>query len=145
MNNMQNILEEAWQIAANADVSTPENSVVLYSISYQPTDINKRKALQYMQKNTNMYMLDNTECGKRLIALGLETGNDVAAPEIMKIWALASRRFILSAGGNITAFVENADKRSTFVSVELPLLLQNERVKKINGIDKFEFAKRFGF
>jgi len=144
MNNKQNILTKAYQIAESADVSTPANSVVLYSISYQPSDINKRRALQFMHENEGHYLLDNTECGKQLIALGLETGNNVAGPEIMKVWAIASRRFILSASGNITAFVENADSRSTFVSVELPLLLQNEKILQINNMDKFAFAKRFG-
>ena len=143
MSNMDSLLQEAYEIACNADVSTPENAVVLYSISYQSSDINKRKALQYMQENPHAYMIDNTDCGKKLIALGLETNNIAPNEEIMKIWAIASKRFIMSASGNITAFVENADKRSTFVSVELPMLLQNDKVIKINNIDKFKFSEQF--
>ena len=50
---------------------------------------------------------------------------------------------IAMTSGNITAFVTGADKRSTFVSVELPLLLQNDKIYKINGQDKFIFAKQF--
>lgn len=136
-------LELARQIAATEDVSTPPNSVVLYSISYQPTDANKRAALKYIAEHAGSYTLDDTVCGKKLMALGLETGNDNPPAVLLQIWATASRRFILAASGNVTAFVENADKRSTFVSVELPLILQNERISLINGIDKFEFAKRF--
>ena len=140
-----NKLEIARQIAANEDVSTPENSVVLYSISYQPTDKNKRDALQYLAENAGYCTLDDTVCGQKLMALGLETGNDNPNPELLKIWATASRRFILAAAGNVTAVVENADKRSTFVSVELPLILQNDKIKLINGIDKYQFAAQFGF
>lgn len=136
-------LQQAWQIANSADVSTPENSVVLYSISYQPSDINKRKAMAYLEENPDKKTLDDTECGKKLIALGLETGNENPDAELLKIWALASERFIKAVRGNVTAFVDNADKRSTFVSVELPLLLQNENVQTINGIDKFKFAEKF--
>lgn len=136
-------LEQAWLIAKTADVSTPENSVVLYSISYLPTDENKLIALEYIKKHVGCYMLDNTPCGKKLMAMGLETGNDNPNEVLLQIWAEASRRFILSASGNITAFVQNADKRSTFVSVELPLILQNNKIKSINGKDKFEFAKQF--
>jgi len=138
-----NKIEQAWQIAANEDVSTPENSVVLYSISYQPTDKNKRDALRFLAENKGHYTLDDTVCGKKLINLGLETGNDNPDPELLKIWALASRRFIAAASGNITAFVENADKRSTFVAVELPLILQNNKITLINGIDKHIFAESF--
>lgn len=136
-------LRQARQIAEHADVHTPENSVVLYSISYQPSDINKRLAMEYLHNHPEKMTLDNTECGKKLIALGLETGNENPAKELLKIWAIASERFIMTAGGNVTAFVDNADKRSTFVSVELPLLLQNEKIKTINGQDKFIFAERF--
>ena len=140
---MNDKLHLAWQIAETADVSTPENSVVLYSISYQPSDINKRTALAYIEKNPDKMTLDDTECGKKLIALGMETGNKNPDSELLKIWALASKRFIKAVAGNVTAFVDNADKRSTFVSVELPLLLQNENVKTINGQDKFIFAEKF--
>lgn len=140
---MSDKLQQARQIALCADVSTPEGSVVLYSISYQPSDINKRRAMDFLQKNPDRMTLDNTECGKQLIALGLETGNEYPDAELLKIWAIASARFIKAVRGNVTAFVENADKRSTFVSVELPLLLQNKNVHTINGQDKFEFAKQF--
>lgn len=133
----------ARQIAANEDVSTPPDSVVLYSISYQPTDENKRRALRFLAEHPGFYTLDDTVCGQKLMALGLETGNDKPDPELLKIWATASRRFILAAAGNVTAFVDNADKRSTFVSVELPLILQNADIKNINGRDKFVFAAQF--
>lgn len=138
-----NKLEEALKIAQTADVSTPPNSVVLYSISYQPTDENKRSALEYMQNHHECFMLDNTPCGQKLIAMGLKTDNHNPPQKLIKIWAIASKRFIEAASGNITAFVENADPRSTFVSVELPLILQNQKVKCINGIDKFLFAEQF--
>ena len=114
-----NDLTQAYNIANNSDVSTPKDSVVLYSISYQSTDINKKNAIEYMRKNPHCYMLDDTECGRKLISLGLETGAQTPPEELMKIWRIASERFIMAASGNITAFVENADKRSTFLSVEL--------------------------
>lgn len=141
--NISNKLRQAWQIAEEADVSTPENSVVLYSISYQPSDINKRLAMDYLRNNPDKMTLDNTECGKQLIALGLETDNKNPDSQLLKIWALASARFIDAVKGDVTAFVDNADKRSTFVSVELPRILQNEKVKTVNGQDKFVFAQKF--
>lgn len=138
-----NDLAAAYKIAATADVATPENSIVLYSTSYQLTDRNKKLAFQYVREHPESMMLDDTECGQKLIALGLETGPDNPPEELMKIWRVASERFIAAASGNITAFVDNADKRSVFISVELPLLLKNDKVRQINKQDKFEFAKRF--
>ncbi|MBQ8481491.1 MAG: hypothetical protein IJ532_03040 [Alphaproteobacteria bacterium] len=140
---MNEKLRQAFAIAQTADVLTPKDSVVLYSISYQPSDDNKRKAMEYLRLNPDKKMLDDTECGKKLIALGLETGNESPDAEILKVWAIASERFIKAATGNLTAFVDNADKRSTFVSVELPMILKNEQIKTINSIDKLEFAEKF--
>lgn len=136
-------LDTALQIAREMSVKTPPDSVVLYSISYLPTDENKQQALKFMKQHPESMMLDDTECGKALMQLGLETDNQNHPQEIMQIWAVASRRFILAASGNVTAFVQNADERSTFRRVELPLILQNERIKLINGMDKFVFAKQF--
>ncbi len=138
-----NKLEEAYKIAANEDVSTPQDKVVLYSISYLPTRQNKDNALEFLKNNPDFYTLDDTPCGKKLISLGLETGNDCPNSELLKVWAIASERFIAAASGNVTAFVENADPKSTFVSVELPHILQNDKIKLINGTDKFIFAKNF--
>lgn len=140
---MQDKINLARQIALNADVTTPESSVVLYSISYQKSDINKRRAIEYLRNNPDKMTLDNTECGQQLINLGLETGNDNPDRELLKIWAIASERFIKAAKGNVTAFVDNADKRSTFVSVELPLILQNNNILTINNQNKTEFAEKF--
>lgn len=138
-----NKLKEAYKIAKTEDVSTPPNSVVLYSISYLPTRENKDKAMAYLYEHKECYTLDDTLCGKKLIALGLETGNGCPDSEILKVWALASKRFIAATSGNVVAFVSRADLRSTFVSVELPHILQNENIEQINGEDKFVFAKQF--
>ncbi len=138
-----NKLQRGYEIAATADVSTPQDSVVLYSISYQPTDINKKRAFEYIKNHSKALMIDHTPCGKQLLALGLETGAENPPEELTKIWHIASERFIKNASGNITAFVENADKRSTFLTIELPLILQNDKITRINGEDKFVFAARF--
>ena len=136
-------LAKAYEIAQNEDVATPADSVVLYSISYLPTRENKDKAMAYLKSHPECRTLDDTPCGKKLIALGLETGSGCPDSEILKVWAIASARFIAAASGNVLAFVENADPRSTFVSVELPHILQNEKIKMINGIAKETFAKQF--
>lgn len=138
-----NKLAEAYDIAENESVETPPDSIVLYSISYLPERTNKEMAQAYLQQHGECLTLDDTPCGKKLIALGLETGSGCPDSEILKVWAIASRRFIAAASGNITAFVTGADKRSTFVSTELPHILQNPRLHLINGIDKFVFARDF--
>lgn len=89
-------------------------------------------------------MIEHTPCGAKLVEMGFassDTGlND---DDVALIWKEASKRLIDEAAGNITAFVDNADPRSVFCSMELPALLGNSAVTTVNGIDKFEFAKNF--
>jgi hypothetical protein len=138
-----NKLDQAYEIAQKADVSSALNGAVLYSVSYLPTKENKLKAAEYVKNHQNCTTLDETECGRGLIALGLETDFKAPQDELMKVWAIASERFITAASGNVTAFVENADSRSTFVRTELPNLLKNDKISTINGEDKFIFAEKF--
>lgn len=138
------LYEQALEIAGAYDVKTPKDSVVLYSISYLPTTENRDRAFAYVKANPKARMIEDTTCGKKLVELGIgyhETG--LSAEEIAHIWAVASRRFIAGIRGNVTAFVDGADARSVFRTVELPLLLENDKVQKINGIDKHQFAARF--
>jgi hypothetical protein len=140
---MQQIINKALEIATSFDVSTPINGAVVYSISFMPDEKNKELAIKYVKENQNAMMLDDTPCGRALIELGLNGKVDKVADEITNIWKIASKRYIESASGNINAFVDRADERSTFVSTELNKILENNKISTINGIDKFEFASTF--
>lgn len=131
------------KIAHSLDVSTPENSVVIYSISFQPTRQNRDNAFAFVKSNPGAMMIEHTECGAKLVEMGFESCKMLGQEEIMTIWSEASRRFIMAASGNVTAFVDGADKRSVFRTVELPNILQNPKIRTINGEDKNLFAKRF--
>ena len=139
LKNLMNKLDEAYNIAENADVSSAPDCVVLYSVSYLTNKENKIQAQEYLKSHKNCLTLDDTDCGKKLIALGLETNFKAPEEELMKIWAIASERFIMSA----SAFVKNADPRSTFRRIELPNILKNNKITTINYEDKFLFVERY--
>ena len=136
-------LSLGMNIAQNYDVSSPENSVVLFSISYQPTAENRDKAIEFVKNNPQKMLIEHTECGAKLVELGFEGTNTLNCEDIKTIWAIASRRFINAAKGDITAFVDNAHPQSIFMSIELPNILKNDNIITINGIDKNIFAKQF--
>ena len=140
---MKNKIDEALEIANTKDVSTLVDCAVVYSISFMPDEKNKIEALEYLAKNKNAKMLDMTDCGKALIALGLNGKVNEVHEAITNVWKIASKRFIGNASGDIKAFVEGADERSTFYSTELKEILDNSKILTINGIDKFIFAKSF--
>lgn len=137
------LLKQALEIAKTADVSTAPDMAVVYSVSYMPSDDNKIKAKEFVKKNIKAKMLDDTLCGQALIALGLDGKVNEVGEDITKIWRIASSRYIKAASGNINAFVEGADKRSTFCTTELDEILQNPNITRINGIEKSRFAATF--
>lgn len=141
---MKNLFTEGLKVAKTFDVATPCDGLVVYSISYQPTKVNRDLAFDYVSKNQGKMMLDHTPCGAKLLELGLASSDTGLSDEdVVLIWKEASKRLIENATGNVTAFVEGADPRSVFCSMELPTLLTNSKVTTINGIDKLKFSKKF--
>ncbi|MBQ8870257.1 MAG: hypothetical protein IJ019_02645 [Alphaproteobacteria bacterium] len=136
-------LNEGLKIARTFDVSSKKDSVVVYSISYQPTTKNRDDAIDFIKNNPDKMLIEHTDCGAKLVEMGFECLNTLGKEDIKMIWVEASRRFISAASGNITAFVENAHPNSVFMSVELPNILQNNNILTINGIDKDVFAEKF--
>ena len=133
----------ALHIAESFSVQTAEDAAVLYSISYLPTTKNREMAYQYVQTHYGAKTLDDTPCGKALCAEGYRATMDIAPDQLKQIWYKASERFIAAASGNIVAFVDKADSRSTFCRVEIPAILKNKKIKTINGIAKEIFLKNF--
>lgn len=140
---MNNLIAEAYAIAQNESVATKPNSAVVYSVSFMPNSKNKDDAKKFISEHQDAQMLDDTPCGQALIGLGLDGRVDEVGEEITKIWKIASSRYIKAAKGNINAFVEGADKRSTFCSTELQEIMENPNITTINGIDKKVFAQNF--
>ena len=140
---MNDLLQQAFEIATTYDVATVRDGAVVYSVSFMPTDKNKRDALAFIQTHPVAKMLDDTPCGKALIDLGLDGRVNEVGEEITKIWRLASSRYIKAASGNIHAFVEDADERSTFCTTELAEIMGNPKITHINNIEKALFKANF--
>ncbi len=138
------LFKKAFRVAQDYDVSTPENSVVLYSISFQPTKENRDNAFNYVKHHPERMMIEHTDCGAKLVEMGLSSSDcGLSDDEIADIWSVASKRFIESAKGDVVAFVKGADPRSVFRTQELPSLLNNKNISTINGENKFSFARKF--
>lgn len=137
------LLKKALEISQAADVSTLPDMAVVYSVSYMPSDKNKNEAFAFIATHPNAKMLDDTPCGKALIDLGLDGKVNEVGEEITHIWRIASERYIKAASGNINAFVDGADERSTFCTTELSEIMQNPHITHINGIEKATFFQTF--
>ena len=141
---MADLYGQALQVARTLSVSTPKDGVVLYSISFLPTRENKELAFAYLEQHPEAMMIDQTDCGRELIKMGLEqTPPDLTPEQIAAVWKIASARMIAEARGDVKAFVKNADPRSVFRSTELPESLRHAQIKTITGVDKFFFAESY--
>ena len=141
------LLQKAMEIALTYDVQTAKDSVVVFSVSFQPSKENKIKAKEYVAQNSSYTILDYTPCGEALLKLNLEdyAQDDDDMEKIAEVWRVASKRFMESASGNITAFVEGADERSVFRMAEFPEIIRNPDILTINGIDKEVFKSQMGW
>ena len=141
---MTDLFQKAIKIAKYDDVTTPENGLVVYSISYLPTKENRDKAFKYVAENPGTMMMEHTPCGAKLVEIGMASSDSgLSDEEVVLIWKEASKRLINEAKGNVTAFVKGADERSVFRSLELPSILSNPNISTINGEDKYQFASQF--
>lgn len=66
------LLQKAMEIALTYDVQTAKDSVVVFSVSFQPSKENKIKAKEYVAQNSSYTILDYTPCGEALLKLNLE-------------------------------------------------------------------------
>ena len=141
---MNQIFNDAMEVANTYDVSTPENGLVLYSVSFLPTKENRDKAFGYVKNHPGTATIENTLCGAKLVEMDLSSKDyNLSNDDIALIWATASKRMIEKARGEVTAFVKGADPRSVFCRVELTNIIENDFITKVNGEDKHSFASKY--
>ena len=90
MDNMD--LIKGLQIARSYDVSSKENSVVLYSISFQPTQVNREKAFKYIKNNPDKIMIEHTECGAKLVETDFESIKTLHQGDITPLYCRRQRK-----------------------------------------------------
>lgn len=128
----------AIYIASNYSVETPRDCAVFFAGGRNMT-----MAARFCRKNKGAMTLLHTEAHKNLAKIPLFGGNSAfRLEEATDISGLASARFAQSAKGDVTAFTGRISERSTFFTVELPILLLNDDVEHINGEDKFLWLDR---
>lgn len=140
---MKQFFCEAMNVAETYDVSTPENGLVLYSVSFLPTKENRELAFQYVKEHLGTVTIENTKCGAKLVEIFNSSADCFSDDEIASIWGIASERMIKQAKGSIIAFVKGVDPRSVFCRVELVNILENPLITTINGEDKHLFASKY--
>lgn len=106
---------------------------------------NHERALDYA-KRTGAVPIDKTEAGRKLNGVyernSKRFANETKANQVSdNIGHIASKRYARQAKGDVKTFVCGAREKSVFRKTELPILLNNSKVRSINGIDRKTIAK----
>ena len=62
---MKDLFAKALEVARSYNVQTPENGIVLYSVSYQPTKENRDQALAYAARHPDKMVIEHTDSGAK--------------------------------------------------------------------------------
>jgi hypothetical protein len=127
--------ERAKNIVNDKSFSTKESKATFYS-----GPGNREKALADI-KTRGAEPIDITDGGRALDAENLYSKHNPLYAEADEYWGAASEKYAKEANGNIIAHVDGASPHRVFAKKELPILLENDKVKSINGIDR-KFLQR---
>lgn len=127
------LLALAMKIARGSDLSIERDGTVLFSGDQQ------KFAERHVAANDGADVIHSRPAGAMLELLNLFSALEKL--EAYAAWDALGVRIAHRAAGNVTAFVDGSKPDSTFRSVELPILLANDKVKTINGADKKEFTR----
>lgn len=129
---MTEIEQQALDIAQHAPFEARPDRFVFFS-----NKRNRNAAIEFCRKNPEFMTVLHTPTHQRLEALPLFGKNSlIPLDEAVDISAVASARFAKAAEGNVLVFFDKVSDHSTFFTIELPVLMQNDKVETINGAPK---------
>lgn len=129
---MDLIHEKALDIAMHTPLPDVADKFVFFS-----NQRNRTAAANFCRKNPDYITVMHTDAQKALDALPLfGKESPFTIEEGVDISAVLSARFAHQAHGNVMVFCDKVSDRSTFFTIELPILLQNDKVGTINGVPK---------
>jgi len=135
MNTKEEFIEYIMSHAS--EFSSPKDHSVFYSgESYTNYDVylNKDRAFEFIENNDTYTTIETTKGGHLL----QNVYENFERQDANKITSTASQQYAALASGEVRTFVVDASENGIFRSIELPILLDNEKVTSINGVDREE-------
>ena len=131
-----NLKERAFLVAKTFKVRTVRDRAGLVTEAY-------KKAYPYEREGeiSKKVKFEDTPCYKELVSLGLYDSKELSKEEADEIFLIARKRFWRAVTGNVTILSTESEKH--WLNVDLPLIMENEGIRQINGENKFEFAKKY--
>lgn len=102
-----------------------------------------KKAYPYVweEKIGQKVKFEDSLCYKELSRLELYDKKEISKEDADEIFLIARKRFWKAASGNVTILA--LKNETNWLAVDLPLILENTAIRRINGENKFDFAKKY--
>jgi hypothetical protein len=123
-------LRTAARAAFAHDVSTPENTLVLYS-----GERNWEAAKNFVAQHPEFLRIDETPAGQRLNGLigpGSEYEDLLTDEHKALLWGVVSERLVASARGEVSSFSHGSGEESIFRNIEARAAITNEGFSHLN-------------
>ena len=134
-----NLKERATFVAKTFRVSVKRDKAAIVTEAYRkvyPYDWEKALGREPRLK----MRFEDTPCYKELVLLELYKSKKISKEEADEIFGIAKKRFWKAVCGNVTVLAMDADD---WLNIDWSYILSNKAIRKINGEDKFELAKKY--
>lgn len=136
-----NSLERALFVAKTFKVKTGRDKAVVVSAKYMQEQQAGWAAYQF--GNRQKIRFEDTPCYRELKLQRMEISQELTPEQIQEVWRIAKKRFYQAVLGNLVVFAAEDESGTEFLEWDLPMLLSVNGIRQINGINKFEYAKRY--
>lgn len=139
-----NLKERATLVAKTFKVKVERDHAVLITEAYKKAHpYDWENALGHISRIR--FRFEDTPYYKELVKLGLFESKEISKAEVYDLFFIAKRRFWRAVCGNLNVYSLDNEENSDFLKIDLPLILESQSIRRINGENKFDFAKKCGF
>lgn len=139
-----NLLERATIVAKTFKVKSPRDKVFIVTENFKKEHL--KEWGQFSNRNQGSYgrmRFEDTPCYRELKSLQSEASNETKPEQMFELMQIARRRFWNAVTGEITVLATENEADSDLVKLDLPMILQVNGIRRINGEDKRDFANRY--
>lgn len=138
------LLERATIVAKTFKVKSPRDKVFIVTENFKKEHL--KEWGQFSNRNQGSYArmrFEDTPCYRELKSLLQEASNEITPEQVFELIQIARRRFWNAVTGEITVLATENEAEGDMVKLDLPLILQVNGIRRINGEDKRDFANRY--
>lgn len=139
-----NLLERATFVAKTFKVKTARDKAFVVTSNFRTQKTKEWAEFSSRNRGYSCRMrFEDTPCALELFSLKLRSSKEITPEQVSEIMQIARQRFWNAVTGDVTVLATESEAGSDLVKLDLPLILQVNGIRRINGMDKREFAQKY--